>query len=312
MPNLISFFEMTLFGVLCINIVKWQSDGVLSKGSRNASSIHDDYRNTKEYIDYSHYRNNLFCNLRNTLKTTNYNKSSSNCDYGTTNYSCPGIIISKKRESNVSFISIKSILNSTTNTVYLSKCTDTKKTYESSENSKENCKPFPVLTHTFFNYIEWTTKNVTIFLNFTILNRKHTFSILSCSTKKSSNPHPEKSTRTTGKNSSSNTYDVTSTNCCRKCSTKCREAGKLTLTFIFLEDALKSTTKLSKLNTTCRNCHYDTGNQNECNCRDSPYNVINSVKDLFKHDFVYPLKKIKSRFAICKTCSPKSKQNVFN
>ena len=162
----------------------------------------------------------------------------------------------------MSFVSIKCILNSTTNTVYLSKCSNSKESNKSSEDCKKNSKPLPVLTHSLFNYVERSTKYMTVFFYFTEFNRKHTFSILCSSTKKCCNPHPEKSTRTTCKNSSSNTNNVTCTNCCRKGCTKSRETGKFSLSFIFLENALKSTSKFCELNTASCNCHYNTGYKN--------------------------------------------------
>ena len=86
---------------------------------------------------------------------------------------------------------IKEVVGCTCDTVYLGKSTDTEKANADTKESKKLCKPFPFFSHTFFDIVERTAHNMSVFCNCTIFYSKKTFRIFGGCSQKGCDPHPE-------------------------------------------------------------------------------------------------------------------------
>ena len=65
---------------------------------------------------------------------------------------------------------IKEAVNGTGDTVYLTEGTDTEKTNTDTKECEQLCKPFPFLSHSLLNVVEWSAETVSVLAYDTIFD----------------------------------------------------------------------------------------------------------------------------------------------
>ena len=69
-------------------------------------------------------------------------------------------------------------------------------------------KPSPLFSHTVFDVVERSAENVAFFVNGTVLDRQKSFCVFGCHSKKSSQNHPEKSSRSSCAHCGCHSYNI--------------------------------------------------------------------------------------------------------
>ena len=131
-------------------------------------------------------------------------------------------------------IRVKEVLYCRSNTVYLSKGTNSEKTDSGSKECKNFRKPSPLFSHTILNIIKWSAKNVSVLVNSTVFNGQKSFCIFGCHSEECGNDHPEQGSGSAGSNSSGNTYDVTGSDSCGQSCAERTKACDFTFAAFFI------------------------------------------------------------------------------
>ena len=131
-------------------------------------------------------------------------------------------------------IRIKKVLYCRGNAVHLCKCTDAKQTDTRSEKREDLCQPSPFLSHAVLNIIERPAKNMAVSVNHTVLNRKKSFRIFGCHSQKCRNYHPEQCSRSSSRQSRSNTSNISGSDRGGQRRAQRSETGHFPVAFFFI------------------------------------------------------------------------------
>ena len=112
--------------------------------------------------------------------------------------------------------------------------TDTENTDEHSKHSKQLCKPFPALSHAFFDVIERTAEDGAVFADFAVFDGEQAFGIFGCHAEERGDLHPEQSTRAAACDSGCHADDVAGADGGREGGAEGTEAGDIAFAVFFV------------------------------------------------------------------------------
>ena len=108
---------------------------------------------------------------------------------------------------------VKKVMYGTGNTIYLTECSDSKKTNTYAKEGKKFSEPLPFFAHSQFNVIKGTAETVSVFSDNTVFYGEKSFGKFGGHTEKGRYDHPKKSTRSAGSDGSSNADNITGSDC---------------------------------------------------------------------------------------------------